>query len=1049
MIPERGRRVYEIFQAALGCDPARRPALLDELCDGDGGLRAEAERLLAADATASRNGFLGPSGFHRVAAPVKDASDPTTIDLGSRSDGGANLRGTDSLPEVPGYLILGKLGYGGMGTVLRGRDPRFHREVAVKVLMDRHRADPEMTRRFVEEAQIGGQLQHPGIVPVYDLGALDDDRPYFTMKLIRGRTLADLLAERSSPADDLPRFLTIFEQVCQAVAFAHARRVIHRDLKPSNVMVGRFGEVQVMDWGFAKVLSAGGDRPTPGAARTEESVISTVRNGSGSENSLPGTVMGTPAYMPPEQSRGEVDAVDERTDVFGLGAILCVILTGSPPFVGPDSLEVLRKSAQADLTDARARLDAAGVDAALVGLARDCLEVQPRDRPRDAGAVADRVTAYLEGVQERLRRAEMERAQAQVRAEEERKRRKLAVALASAILALAVLGGGGASWYTRQRQARLARFDSLFRAAVSSLDRAEIGEKDAPAEWEKARVSLGQAEEVAGAGAGAAAAARLQALRDRFARARKVRALLASLETVRAARSEHLDLGRADLEYADAFRQFGFDLDVTDPGQVGAAFAGRSSSVEIAAALDDWVAVRRARVSGRDDPSWRRLVTAAQVADPDPWRNELRSLLDRSPADVARATHALAADAEALARQSPPSLARLAETLRTAGEPDRAVEVLRLAWRQSPSDFWVNLRLGMSSWSESRGGHFEQPKEALRFLTAAVAARPTSAAAHNNLGLALQDSNDFDDTIGHRSLRLARSVRAPTPPSLPYREGAPTVSPREAVRLRPDDPTAHMELGNVLRADGKLDDAIAEYRTAARLVPGDAEVRFELAWNLWAGHQLDDAITEFREVARLRPDDPTPRATLDATEQATVRLDDAIAEYRAATRLKSDLFEAHVNLGIALRARGRPAEAIDAHRTAVGLRPDDAMAHDHLGLSLRAGGQVGEAIAEHRVALGYNPNLFEAHVNLGDALRADGKLDDAIAEYRAAVGLRPDDPAAHCALGLALRQKGDQREASEELSKATELGLKLPGWRSPITGPPVLLPAPAPEPPTP
>src|SRR5439155_12137203 len=107
---------------------------------------------------------------------------------------------------------------------------------------------------FLEEAQISGQLQHPGIVPVYELGAFADQRPYFTMKLVKGQTLATLLAQRGEPGQDRPRFLKVFEQVCQTLAYAHARGVIHRDLKPANVMVGKFGEVQVMDWGLAKVL---------------------------------------------------------------------------------------------------------------------------------------------------------------------------------------------------------------------------------------------------------------------------------------------------------------------------------------------------------------------------------------------------------------------------------------------------------------------------------------------------------------------------------------------------------------------------------------------------------------------------------------------------------------------------------------------------------------------------------------------------------------------------------------------------------------------------
>jgi serine/threonine-protein kinase len=156
------------------------------------------------------------------------------------------------------------------------------------------------------------------VVPVYELGRFPDDRPFFTMKLVKGQTLAELLSRRSTPGDDLPRFLSVFEQVCQTVAYAHAHGVIHRDLKPANVMVGSFGEVQVMDWGLAKVLVR---EAVPEEGPT---AIRTARADSGSDGSWAGTVLGTLAYMPPEQAKGEVESLDERADVFGLGAILCV-----------------------------------------------------------------------------------------------------------------------------------------------------------------------------------------------------------------------------------------------------------------------------------------------------------------------------------------------------------------------------------------------------------------------------------------------------------------------------------------------------------------------------------------------------------------------------------------------------------------------------------------------------------------------------------------------------------------------------------------------------
>jgi hypothetical protein len=278
------------------------------------------------------------------------------------------------------YRIGDEIGQGGMGKVFLGHDTDLCRDIAVKVLLETHRDRTELCQRFVEEAQIGGQLQHPGIVPVYELGQFSDKRPYFTMKLIKGRTLEALLAERKDAAQDRPRFLKIFEQVCQTLAYAHARGVIHRDLKPLNIMVGAFGEVQVMDWGLAKVLAkqrGAADAP----ADPVLSALRTVRTGQPERASQTGMVMGTWAYMPPEQAQGKTETLDERCDVFGLGSILCVILTGEPAYRGP-AQDQRRQAEHSDVADAFARLDACGADAELVDLAKRCLTEKPGDHPQ-------------------------------------------------------------------------------------------------------------------------------------------------------------------------------------------------------------------------------------------------------------------------------------------------------------------------------------------------------------------------------------------------------------------------------------------------------------------------------------------------------------------------------------------------------------------------------------------------------------------------------------------------------------------------------------------
>jgi serine/threonine protein kinase len=313
------------------------------------------------------------------------------------------------------YSVQGELGRGGVGIVHRGYDEELGRDVAMKFLRERFKDEPEVLHRFVEEAQIGGQLQHPGVVPVYDMG-MSEGRPYFTMKLVQGATLAQKLSERRSAGASYMDFLGIFDQVCQTMAYAHARGVVHRDLKPANIMVGSFGEVQVVDWGMGKVLQRGGiaDERRAAAQQSETSAIQTLRSQGEGTQSVMGSVMGTPGYMSPEQALGDVDAMDTRSDVFALGAILCELLTGAPSYRG-STVEQLRHASQARLEDAHARLEDCGADPSLIDLALRCLMPKQSERPYSAETVAKEMHAFLSAAEARVQQARIEVAEARVR----------------------------------------------------------------------------------------------------------------------------------------------------------------------------------------------------------------------------------------------------------------------------------------------------------------------------------------------------------------------------------------------------------------------------------------------------------------------------------------------------------------------------------------------------------------------------------------------------------------------------------------------------------
>lgn len=434
------------------------------------------------------------------------------------------------------YQILEEVGRGGMGVVFRAKDKHLQRDVALKVISPNRLYDSSYVDRFIEEAQISGQLQHPSVVPVYDIGKLDSGHLFFTMKLIKGETLANLLRKRASTSDSIDHWLGIFLQICQAVAFAHSKQVIHRDLKPSNVMVGRFGEVNVMDWGLAKIQSinlnnslgdqiatdlsdlpktdpAGGHsqgiisvHPSPESMIRDDSdatsiesihqhrhsIIQTIRHGMNvesqscslvpsefDERTQEGCVVGTTAYMPPEQASGENERVDFRSDVFSLGAILCEILTGSPPYVADTKSDILHMAISGSIERAVLGINQSLVHSDVKELAKDCLNPDQEKRPSSAVLLTKRIEEITSQTKERIRMAERENAATAARLEESertylaerRNQRTILVASMLAIGLIFVLIGGGS--LLRHRESLRASQNRLaleqFLAPASSL----------------------------------------------------------------------------------------------------------------------------------------------------------------------------------------------------------------------------------------------------------------------------------------------------------------------------------------------------------------------------------------------------------------------------------------------------------------------------------------------------------------------------------------------------------------------------------------------------
>jgi tetratricopeptide (TPR) repeat protein/tRNA A-37 threonylcarbamoyl transferase component Bud32 len=934
-------------------------------------------------------------------------------------------------PAVPGYELLDEVGRGGMGVVYRARDVSLGRDVAVKLLLARFPAGGAAARRFADEARITAQLQHPGIPPVHAVGSLPDGRPFLAMKLIKGRTLGDLLAGRGRERPDAsPNLVAVFEAVCQAVGYAHAHGVVHRDLKPSNVMVGSFGEVQVMDWGLAKVLTGPPRQHGPAApadATAPATAIGSTRD-EGDETQA-GAVLGTPAFMPPEQAIGAVDQIDARSDVFGLGAILCTVLTGHPPYLGADAESTRQLAARGKLDGARARLAGCGADPGLAELCRRCLSAEPADRPADGGAVAAAVAALRAAADERVRRAETDRATAEVRAAGERKRRRVQRALfAAGLLALGAAGVG--AWLVQRQAADRERAEGeAARERAVRGERAKAGVEAALARlpglygrflWREAADGLAAADALLGPDGD-------PALRGQVAAARRDTALLARLDKVRLDKSvwvvDRFDYAGAVPKYAAALREYGLDLAAGEVADLARRVNGSAVREHLLAALDDY-----GLSAGAADRARAFAVTAAATGQG--WRAELAAAYG-DPGRLAAVY-----DAIPEAERSPALVAEVgAELARRGGDGGRR---LTAGLRQYPSDFWIHLYRGVVAGDGPGGRLAERQAGASR---AALAVRPGTPAALTNLGFALRDGGDLDGAVAaaREAIRLD--------PNLPVAHGnlagalhdqgklgEALAAAREAVRLDPNLVFARSTLGWVLHRTGDTDAGLAATREAIRLNPGHAQSHLNLGSMLRDRGDPDGAAAAYREAARLDPKDGWPRCYLGRALHAKRDLDGALAAYREAVRLDPASAEFRVDLAYGLIDRGDLAGGVAAARAAVVLDPGHAMAHNNLGVGLRQLGDRAGAAAAAREAARLDPGKALFRRNLGDVLREAGDADGAVAAYREALRLDPDDPDALCHLGNLLRDQGRPADALPLLRKGHDLGRRRKDWDLPSAG---------------
>ncbi|MCY3018510.1 MAG: protein kinase [Planctomycetota bacterium] len=388
------------------------------------------------------------------------------------------------------YAVEEEIARGGMGAILRAVDRDIRRPVAMKVMLGE--ADERKRARFVEEAQVTGQLEHPNIVPIHELGVDSDGRLFFTMKLVKGRSLEQVLKAMKKGGEggmSLGALLNAFVNVCNAVAFAHSKGVLHRDLKPANIMLGDYGEVLVMDWGLAKIIGTASNRdigppasqPIPAGQEPEtgdspdsklQRIVSSFRQESGVEQTMDGTVVGTPVYMPPEQASGEISRLDQRSDIYSLGAILYELLMLKPPVEGKTIYVLLNKVVTGNITPPEQRTPDRQIAKELSAIAMKALATKPEDRYQTVEELRRDIELFIEG---RAVSAKQDTALETV--VKVVKRNKTASIVAAAAFVLLSLGGGVAAWVNYEARQRAESSEAV---ALSQKDRAEtaLAERD-------------------------------------------------------------------------------------------------------------------------------------------------------------------------------------------------------------------------------------------------------------------------------------------------------------------------------------------------------------------------------------------------------------------------------------------------------------------------------------------------------------------------------------------------------------------------------------------
>jgi serine/threonine-protein kinase len=720
--------------------------------------------------------------------------------------------------------------------------------------------------------------------------------------------------------------------------------------------------------------------------------------------------------MPPEQARGEIGTLDERSDVFALGGILCEILTGRPPFNGRDDEETKARAAAGDVGPAHARLLESGTDPELAGLAIECLSALPEGRPPDARAVAVRLQGHLAGLDERARASEIALAEARARERHVRRNRRLAVALLACILAFACMGFAVVLWLQRNESARSKRTAEELRHAMETAsalrERALAGSQPDAQAWSEALFAAERARSVARTGkvdavtmdevtalvseveaglAMALAAAWREAENERLVRL---------IDETRMLRASGAVFDEQDAAFAAIFSEIGLDTGNLAIERNLAVIAESAIRATLVRGLDVWAMLRFAARRPLAD-SWKAVLALAIDGDPDPLRGSIRKAF--RDGDVAALKRFL--ERPDLAGLPLMTLALLADAVGIIIGPASAIDVFESARRTHPDDFRVNFGLAyaLASLGETRR------LEAIRAYGAALAVLPGSPLALHNLATLYLEAGELD---------VAKRIF------------------EDVVLLKPDLALAHANLGIVAFRQDDLARSEAALREAIRLDGRRAGHWANLGRTLYAARRFAEAVACFEES--LRRGRAPVAARLDLAMAASEAGDPEKSEtlLREVIAEEADNAEAHRLLGSLFVKRGDARAAIASLRRSLEIDPRSVSARLDLTGALAATGDLDGGIAELRTILRTNPNHARAHANLGWLLARKGDYVSALESYRVADELDPSEGEWKERLRNFVQQ-AERLKAVEDRAKATLDGIREPAstaeWRELLT----------------